>query len=198
MAKEYTKAIKIQNSFVIYKNSLSEKELKDFIDCNDIFLKEEIADDYSIVYENESIYLYEWKKYKVRALGDTLFHEEDFMGIGEYGTDTFGSLQYKNCVGSAFFRNLEITILSKKMSKKECDNMIEIVNRYISNLSYDFKQTTYSKINRNRRERKDLNYLIYLLIMYALKPFSRQENPGVNPGFLRFSHPDKDLGACRS
>ena len=54
MAKEYTKAIKIQNSFVIYKNSLSEKELKDFIDCNDIFLKEEIADDYSIVYEKPS------------------------------------------------------------------------------------------------------------------------------------------------
>lgn len=169
MAKELLKAIKINKSIVLYKNDLHEMDLQNFIQCKDIKLIDDEPDGESVLLENNIISIYEWKKYKVRALENENFTEQMFTGVGEYGTATYGTITFRNCMGKAFFNGIELNVISKKMSQNECDKMIEIVNHFISSLSYDFNQSTFSKVTRNRKEKTDLNYHVYLLIMNSLK-----------------------------
>lgn len=176
MAKELLKAIKLNGSRVLYKNLLHEKELQKFMEDKAEMLLDNDSDGESIILENGIVSLYEWKKYKIRVTSGTGFTEQSFVGVGEYGTSTYGTLIYKNCMGKAYFEEFEFNIISRKMSQTECDKMIEIVNNFISSLSYDFNQATFSKIERNRKERTDLNYHVYLLIMNSLQSNVRQSN----------------------
>lgn len=192
MAKELLKAIKLNGSRVLYKNLLHENELQKFMLDKAEILLDDNSDGESIVLENGIVSLYEWKKYKIRVTSGTEFTEQSFSGVGEYGTGTYGTLIYKNCMGKAYFEGFEFNIISKKMSQAECDRMIEIVNQFISSLSYDFNQSTFSKIVRNRKERTDLNYHIYLLIMNSLQSNVRQTNILSNFEIIR-SNPHRKM-----
>ena len=93
-------------------------------------------------YKNK-IVLQEWKKYKVQSLNNS-FLESDFTRIGEFGTDSYGTLMYKNCIGITYFKKIQLLIESKKLNSSDLDLMSETVNMFISNLSYDFNQPTFS------------------------------------------------------
>lgn len=126
-------------------------------------------------WDGENLILKEWKKYKVIDCSQT-FTDSDFHRVGEFGTKDYGTLVFKNCVGKAFFKGISLLIESDKISASEMNHLIEVVNSYILNLSYDFNTTTFSSILRNRTKRTDLNYHKYLLIRNALNSSKADRN----------------------
>lgn len=118
-------------------------------------------------WDGEILTLKEWKKYKVIDCSRT-FTDLDFYRVGEFGTKDYGTLVFKNCVGKASFKGISLVIESDKISESEMNHLVEIVNSYILNLSYDFNTTTFSSILRNKAKRTDINYHKYLLLRNAL------------------------------
>lgn len=118
-------------------------------------------------WDGKVLTLKEWKKYKVVACRDS-FTESDFYKVGEFGTKSYGSLVFKNCVGKALFKGISLIIESDKISESEMNDLIEVVNSYILNLSYDFNTATFSNVLRNRSKKTDISYHKYLLLRDAL------------------------------
>lgn len=162
------KAVK-RDGYIFYSEKATEDEVKSLSESEDFYVEDIAPDENSIRLTDKCISLYEWKKYKVRALPGKKLSPKMFEGIGEYGTESFGVIKFKNRLGIALFDGIEIEVLSKKLSKDQYEKMTEIVNKYVSSLSYDFNQSTMVRINRNRSKHTDLEYHIYLLIMNALK-----------------------------
>lgn len=167
-------AIKVKN-IVIYRVDLDSKELNSFIKRNDKELQCTKTERGNIYLEGTDIILQEWDKYKVKSLDDS-FNEKDFIKIGEYGSENYGVLLFKNCVGIAYFKEVRLLIESSKISAKEMDDLIDVVNSYIINLSYDYNQSTFSEIERDKLKRTDLDYHVYLLIHNAFKTKKLADN----------------------
>ena len=121
----------------------------------------------SMFLNGEILILKEWKKYKVVDCYAS-FERSDFYKVGEFGTKSYGTLVFKNCVGKAFFKGVSIIVESDKISETEMNHLVEVVNTYILNLSYDFNTTTFSSVFRNRAKKTDINYHKYLLLHNAL------------------------------
>ena len=155
-------AIKVQN-IIIYRADLDSKELNSFIKRKDKELHCDKTRRGNIFLEGSDIVLQEWDKYKVKSLDDS-FNEKDFIKVGEYGSENYCVLLFKNCVGIAYFKEVRLLIESSKISAKEMDDLIDVVNSYIINLSYDYNQSTFSEIERDKSKRTDLDYHVYLLI----------------------------------
>ena len=126
-------------------------------------------------WDGENLILKEWKKYKVIDCSLT-FTDSDFYKIGEFGTKGYGTLVFKNCAGKASFKGISLVIESDKISESEMNHLIEVVNSYILNLSYDFNTTTFSRILRNKAKRTDINYHKYLLLRNALSSSKADRN----------------------
>ena len=118
-------------------------------------------------WDGEQLTLKEWKKYKVLDCLAT-FNCSDFNKIGEFGTTSYGTLVFKNCVGKSSFKGISILVESDKISESEMNHLVEVVNSYILNLSYDFNTPTFSSVFRNRAKKTDINYHKYLLLRNAL------------------------------
>ncbi len=166
----------VQDDYLFYSEKATEEEIKLLIDSGEKYIVDDNPDDTSIRIINDVITLYEWKKYKVKALNGKVFNSAFFNGIGEYGTDNFGFLKFKNRLGIAFFDCVRLDIVSKKITREQYDKMTEMVNKYVSSLSYDFNQSTRERIVRNRSKRTDVEYHVYLLIINALKTSNRAIN----------------------
>ncbi len=174
----YTSAVRL-NDIVIYGKKLDQAVLNKFIKSGTPFLLEDedmVSYDVSLglklVLSNRSsqTILFEWRQYKVVSLSTSSnFKESDFTGIGEFGTETYGTLTFKNCVGFVFFKGIKLLVESEKISSKEMQAMTETVNRYICNLSYDFNRPAHSLVDRNIRKTTDLDYHIYLMIINMLR-----------------------------
>ena len=119
------------------------------------------------IFLDDCIILQEWDKYKVKSLS-SCFEPQDFIKNGEYGSEDFGILQFKNCVGIAKFKGINVVIESTKISQLEMERLISVVNSYIVNLSYDFNKATFSFVERDHKKKTDLNYHVYLMVHNAL------------------------------
>lgn len=159
---------------IIYRNDLNIKKLNDFIESKEQYLECQETNVGNIYLEN-NIVLQEWEKYNVKSLSGS-FKPEDFLKIGEFGTENFGRLIFKNCIGIAKFKNMLLFIESYKITINEMNQLIETVNNYIINLSYDYNQPTYSSIERDFKHKTDLNYHIFLMINTALSSADKGKN----------------------
>lgn len=162
------------HDIIIYRNDLTIKKLNHFIESEEKYLECQETSRGNIYLDNHII-LQEWEKYNVKSLSRS-FKSEDFLKIGEFGTEDFGRLIFKNCIGIAKFKNILLFIESYKITIKEMNQLIEIVNDYIVNLSYDYNQPTYSSIERNFKYKTDLNYHIFLMINTALSSTDKRKN----------------------
>jgi len=153
---------------VIYRQGLDKEELANFIKSKATILPGSETSRGNIYVEADQIILQEWDKYKVKSLGCN-FEEKDFTRCGDYGDDGFGTLIFKNCVGKATFKGIKLSIISSKITAEEMDLLIDVVNSYIINLSYDYNQATFSEIDRDLSKKTDLDYHIYLMVHNALK-----------------------------
>lgn len=151
---------------IIYRNDLVSSNLKEFVKSGKEYA-ECVQTKRNNIYFDGTIILQEWDKYKVKALDSSLV-PEDFIKIGEFGDEEFGTLMFKNCIGIAKFKGILINIESSKISSDEMDRLMSVVNTYIVNLSFDFNQATFSSIRREKKKQTDLNYHIYLLVHNAL------------------------------
>lgn len=151
---------------IIYRNDLVSSNLKEFIKSGKVYAECTQTRRNNIFYDG-TIILQEWDKYKVKALDGSLV-PEDFIKVGEFGDEEFGTLLFKNCIGIAKFKGLLIYIESSKISSDEMDRLMSVVNTYIINLSFDFNQATFSSIRREKKKQTDLDYHIYLLVHNAL------------------------------
>ncbi len=165
MDRKCVSAIRV-NDYIIYRVDLSTERLNDFIESRCHYCECENLFGNNMYYDG-NIILSEWSKYKIKSLSKELT-PSDFEKCGEFISDEYGLLLYKNCVGVAKFKDFEITIESEKISSDEFSRLVEIVNSYIVNLSYDFNQSTYSEINRDITKTTDLEYHVYLLVRNAL------------------------------
>jgi len=172
------KAIKVDD-VIIYRRDVSQSELTIFTqnpECEYIVEPEHKPDSIKLLFGyTKKIVLQEWKKYKVQSL-EHRFMEDDFLKIGEFGTDSYGTLMYKNCIGIAYFKKIQLIIESPKINSTDMDLMTEAVNQFISNLSYDFNQPTYSRVTRNSKQISDLDYHMYLLIMNMMRTNNKSVN----------------------
>ena len=94
-----------------------------------------------------TIILQEWDKYKVKALDGSLV-PEDFIKVGEFGDEEFGTLLFKNCIGIAKFKGLLIYIESSKISSDEMDRLMSVVNTYIVKTDF-LKECRRNAVNSN-------------------------------------------------
>lgn len=160
---------------IIYRTDLGRKELDEFIVSEKFELTCAQTTRGNIFSDGKNIILQEWEKYKVRSLNDS-FLDADFRKIGEYGSENYGTLLFKNCVGIAFFKSVRLIIESPKISPTEMGNLIDVVNSYIINLSYDYNQATFSEIERDQSKKTDLDYHVFLLVHSALKTKKKADN----------------------
>lgn len=151
---------------IIYRNDLLSATLKGFIESGKLYIECVQTKRNNIFYDG-TIILQEWDKYKVKALDGSLI-PQDFIKIGEFGDEEFGTLLFKNCIGIAKFKGFLIYIESSKITSAEMDRLMSVVNTYIVNLSFDFNQATFSSIRREKKKQTDLDYHIYLLVHNAL------------------------------
>ncbi|QEN06424.1 DUF2357 domain-containing protein (plasmid) [Thiospirochaeta perfilievii] len=167
-------AIKTEN-VIIYNENLEQHVLDDFINGTSSFLECSDTSKGNIYFENNNIILKEWNKYKVKSL-DNSFIFSDFIKKGEFGSKDYGTLLFKNCVGITFFKKIKLLIESEKITSEEMDFLISTVNSFIINLSYDFNQSTFSEIERNKLKKTDLNYHTFLIIHNALNTKNSSNN----------------------
>ncbi|MDD4703955.1 MAG: DUF2357 domain-containing protein [Bacteroidales bacterium] len=172
------KAIKT-GDVIIYRNDVTQTDLKIFaqdLEREYLIETEQRTDNIKLVLGYaKKIVLQEWKKYKVQSLSHN-FTEDDFLKIGEFGTDNYGTLLYRNYIGLAYFKKVQLFIESSKIDNTDMELMIDAVNQFITNLSYDFNQPTYSRVSRNNKKISDLDYHRYLLIMNMM----RTKNKSIN------------------
>lgn len=155
-----------EKNIIIYRNDLVSANLKEFIKSEKKYIECAQTKRNNIFYDG-TVILQEWDKYKVKALDGSL-SPEDFIKVGEFGDEEFGTLLFKNCIGIAKFKDLLLNIESNKISSDEMDRLVNVVNIYIVNLSFDFNQATFSSIGREKKKQTDLDYHIYLLVHNAL------------------------------
>lgn len=151
---------------IIYRNDLLSTNLKEFIKSGKTYVECVHTKRNNIFYDG-TIILQEWDKYKVKALDSSLV-PKDFIKVGEFGDEEFGTLLFRNCIGIAKFKDILINIESSKISNDEMDRLMNVVNTYIVNLSFDFNQATFSSIRREKKKQTDLDYHMYLLVHNAL------------------------------
>lgn len=160
------RAVKISN-IIIYCEGVSENEVEQLKKNPTICYIASESNAAPMYWDGNVLTLKEWKKYKVVDCCNS-FTESDFYRVGEFGTKSYGSLVFKNCVGKALFKGISLIIESDKISESEMNDLIEVVNSYILNLSYDFNTTTFSNVLRNRSKKTDISYHKYLLLRDAL------------------------------
>lgn len=168
------RAVKISN-IIFYCEGVSEDEVEQLKKNSTIcYIASENAAA-PMYWDGMVLALKEWKKYKVVDCRNS-FNETDFYRVGEFGTKSYGSLVFKNCVGKALFRGVSLVIESDKISESEMNNLVEVVNSYILNLSYDFNTTTFSNVVRNRSKKTDISYHKYLLLRDTLTSTKPEKN----------------------
>ena len=160
--------------FILYVPNLDEHDLQLFIEGDALYLPSKVDDAYSIDI-GDGIALYEWKKYRVRSFNNTLI-PEDFIDCGEYISSNIGTLRFENCMGRSRFKGEFFQIVSSKISDAEYNYLLETVNSYIANLSFDFNRATNMQVVRNRNKRTDVDYHVFLLIYQAIKTDNRANN----------------------
>lgn len=181
--KGYEKLIAIkQNGILLYVDGISREVLAKFKNSKEIYLPyDEYCKDYiclnSSADKSNIIYLNEWVSYKVEPLNDSIvFEEKDFLKRGSYGNDKFGTLIFKNCTGLSFFKNLTVFIVSNKINEETFDKMLNTINSYILNLSFDFNQSTFSSVERDKKIHTDIEYHIFIMVMHWLDTKQRNIN----------------------
>ncbi|MGN0487871.1 MAG: DUF2357 domain-containing protein [Ruminococcus sp.] len=165
MDRKCVSAIRV-NDYIIYRVDLATEQLNEFIASDCVYFECEKTPQNNLYYDG-NIILSEWSKYKIKSLSKALT-PYDFSKCGEFISDEYGVLLYKNCVGIAKFREISFCIFSEKISSEEYARLVDIVNSYIVNLSYDFNQSTCSEINRDITKTTDIEYHVYLLVRNAL------------------------------
>ncbi len=186
------KAVQIYD-IIIYSPDIDEKEIQKLIDEKQKYISD--INGKIIIYENNNpqIGLYEWQKYKVITKDNkTKFKESDFYKKGEYGTSSYGTLLFKNCCGITQFCNIPILINTYKLDMHDVDKMTECVNNFVANLSYDFNQPTYLKIDRDIKKVTDLDYHIYLLVMNLMKTKNKKNNLFINFSLIK-ANPNRQM-----
>lgn len=163
-------------NIIIYNYDLTSSELNTFLLNNEKYHISK-QNDFNNIFINEDniVIVKEWTKYKVKSLSSDL-KIEDFYKIGERYTDDFGILYFKNCVGLSNFKSISIDVESNKISKEEMEKLLDLVNKYIVNLSFDFNQATSSAIIRDKNSKTDLEYHVFLLLHNALSTSNRSVN----------------------
>lgn len=181
--KGYEKLIAIkQNGILLYVDGISREVLSKFKNSKEEYLAYDTSCKDSI-YLNSSadktniIYLNEWILYKVESLNEKIiFEKKDFFRRGVYGNDRFGALTFKNCTGLSFFKDVKVFIVSNKINEETFKKMLNTINGYILNLSFDFNQSTFSSVERDKNVRTDIEYHIFILIMHWLETKQRNIN----------------------
>lgn len=172
-------AIKIEG-LIFMRKDVNLKNLPEFIKIENLEYVESRDDkkgNIKIDFNREHpIILQEWVKYKVIATESRVFEEKDFAKNGEFGTEKYGTIIFKNCLGLARFKKIIFNVESAKLNPKQYESLVESVNHYISNLAYDFNQSTYSKIGRDFKKNTDLSYHTYLLIMNMMSSKDKSIN----------------------
>jgi predicted component of viral defense system (DUF524 family) len=182
--KGYEKLIAIkQNDILLYVDGISREVLNKFKNskeeylAHDMYCKDRIYLNSSADKTNITIFLNEWVSYKVESLNEkVIFEEKDFLKRGVYGNDRFGTLTFKNCTGLSFFKDLKVFIVSNKINEETFKKMLNTINSYILNLSFDFNQSTFSSVERDKKVRTDIEYHIFILIMHWLDTKQRNIN----------------------
>lgn len=178
---------------IIYRADISSDIIHSFAKSNDAFFEEPLLPKGNMFYDGERLFLHEWEKYKVQST-DNSFTPDDFIKIGEFGTDSYGTILFKNCAGHSQFRDIDIVVESSKISEEGMRHLTELVNSYIVNLSYDFNQATASQISRKRLARTDLDYHIFLLIHNAMRTDDHSVNIPTNWQLI-MNNPCRDMAA---
>ena len=166
-------AVRCKN-IIIYRYDLPVDILKSFISSNKPYMESPESKKGNI-FVDQNIILQEWDKYKVKSLiGD--FTINDFSLVGEFGSEDYGTLLFKNCIGFAKFKGITIIVESAKISKNEMEVLIHKINSHIANLSYSYNQSTFSAVERDHKNRTDIGYHIFLMIHNALSTNDKKLN----------------------
>lgn len=161
--------------FVLYRNDMPSSIIQQFIKSKKEYLAHEEHDKGNIYIDEGTIALQEWCEYKVRSLNDS-FIERDFYSIGTYGSENYGTLLFKNCVGFSKFREVIFKIESRKISESAFSELVERINSYIVNLSYDYNLSSFSSVFRNKKKKSDLQYHVFLMLHHALSTKDKVAN----------------------
>lgn len=133
--------------------------------------------------EDNKLIIYEWTKYKVISLQSNLC-PSDFNLIGEYFNKDVGTLYFKNTIGNFLFKKILLQIHSRKLTFSDYYSLVEIINNYIFNLSFDYNRKGALSIFRNAKKKSDIPYHIFLLIYHSLTSKHNETNLLVQFDFI--------------
>ncbi len=174
------KAIKF-NDILLYKNDISSEELKEFKSSCNIYLKDDNYINSQLFYNDvtKQLEIFEWVEYKIELLKSEIykpFNQNEFLKKGYFGNENFGTLFFKNYVGISNFRGNKIRVLSKKITDKQLNSIIEFINENITCIAFDFNQPVMSSIKRNTKKKTNQDYYMFLFIMNILRTKNKSLN----------------------
>lgn len=167
-------AIRISD-FILYRRDMPAGAVQEFIRDSSEYTEHEEQSKGNIYFDGSCIYLQEWCEYKVRALRDQ-FTERDFEGIGTFGSENYGTLLFKNCVGYSQFKGTKFKIESPKITEEAFSRLVETVDSYVVNLSYDYNRNSFASVFRNRKKKSDLQYHVFLMLHHAFSTEDKLTN----------------------
>ncbi|MCT7464888.1 DUF2357 domain-containing protein [Aliarcobacter cryaerophilus] len=175
------KAIKF-NDILLYKNDIGADDLKEFkSNMHHMYLEDDDSINAKLFYNDDKkqLEIFEWVEYKIELIQSDMnkpFDQSEFLKKGYFGNENFGTLFFKNYVGISSFRGNRIHVLSKKITDKQVNNIIEFINENITCIGFDFNQPVMSSIKRNTKKKTNQDYYMFLFIMNTLRTKNKSLN----------------------
>lgn len=159
------KYVIIDNVIFYPKGSKINKKNFNFKNNFEADITSPIRIDISSFNEKKVVYIYEWNEIIVETLNTNIFFEEHFIELGEYLREDLGILYFKDSIGPRKFLNINLFILSLKLSYEEFFSTINYLNEKIINLSFSLTSSTKLNAHRSFNLPSDLNYQSFLYLL---------------------------------
>lgn len=165
LTKIYYK-IKRFDSFIVVTDDANDKEIKAFLDGDEIELRSPTKTTLGFDEEKQVYFIYEWKTYELKALEDKPFNETDYFYKGKQNklSNTAATLKLENFVGVIRFRQQLFEVHSEKMAYEKVHHLVQYVDEKITKLSLSFnsKGLSKNKFVKLQDEQNDFNKFIFL------------------------------------
>ncbi|MFK4898297.1 DUF2357 domain-containing protein [Lactococcus petauri] len=165
---DYYKAVRFKE-FILFSSDIDDLELETFEKDNSKQYLLGSGSKYDIRYENNKYYLYEWVEYSVVGTKNPL-KKEEFLHFGYLGRHNSGTIIFKNFVGVSKFRYQVFNIESEKMSTKEVNELIDVVDKRVKDIiSLAFSSQAIAQAEFKKVYGRYRNYYIYHKLYNILK-----------------------------
>lgn len=165
---EYLSGVKF-DKFIIYSKDINEEDLESLKNGKKQInsLNKNIN---SIILKDNEYILNEWSEYYIIGVSNYKLSKKDFMYVGNYFGNNFGSVLIKNFIGHIKFVDQVFKVNSYKFSNEALKNLISEVDKRIEKtISLSFSERGVSNAVFEKNLTRFNDYYVYIKLYNSLK-----------------------------